>query len=163
MKIDTKLILIISIFSNCSYVLAQDSSNVKASEAFKQAVQEYASRSRDEKKLQYGMYELLRLAEAADTSAKSNQEFKDQLRIDKALKADSEDRVRIFVHLRSIPDRNEVIQFMQSNDGIVEEEYPDFPYVLCKIHPKKLRALASMSSVRDVKKNAEGFTRTISR
>ena len=160
MKIDTRLILIIFLFTNLNLVFAQDTSNAKVLEAFKQAAQEYASRSHDEKKLQFGMYELLRLAEAADTSAQASQKFRDQLRIDKGLKADSEDRVRIMVHLRSIADRIDVIQFMQSNNGIVEETYSDFPYRMCKIHPKKLRPLASIPSVLDIKRNVEGSTRT---
>jgi hypothetical protein len=150
----------VSIFINIFIAYSQDNSKEGNVDASERAKQEYASRSNDVKKLQFGMYELLRLAEAADTSDEANKKFKDILRIDKSLKADSKDRVRVMVHFKSILD---ITEFLQSSDGVVEETYPNFPYVLCKIHPKRLRALASLPSVITVKRNVEGKTRIIKR
>jgi hypothetical protein len=163
MKTIAKIILIVFVMINpvCSY--AQVDQNSKAVDAYKQVEQEYASRPNDMKKLQSGIYELLKLAEAADSSEEANKEFKDILRIDNTLKADSKDRVRVMVHMKLIMDRGDVIRFIESSDGIVEETYQDFPYVLCKIHPKKLRGLASLSGVLTIKRNIEGNTQSIKR
>jgi hypothetical protein len=155
--------LTLSFFINAFLAYGQDDSNATTVNAFERAKQEYASRSNDEKKMQFGTYELLRTAEAADSSDEAKQKFKDILKNDKSLKADSKDRVRVMVHLKSIADRIDVIEFLQSSDGVVEKTYPDYPYVLCKIHPKKLRALASLSSVVTVQRNVEGYTKTIKR
>jgi hypothetical protein len=162
MKHRVKLITTLSlvIFITVFIAYSQDNSKEGNVDAFERAKQEYALRSNDEKKLQSGMFELLKAAEASDSSDAAKQNFKNILRIDKSLKADSKDRVRVMVHFKSIFD---ITEFLQSSDGVVEETYPNFPYVLCKIHPKKLRALASLSSVITIQRNVEVHTNTIER
>jgi len=51
--------------------------------------QEYAKRTDEEKKLRYGMFELLRDAEMADTSLEIKKNLEDRLRLDDDLDVDS--------------------------------------------------------------------------
>jgi hypothetical protein len=121
--------------------------------------QDYASRSREEKKLDSETYELLKLAEAADSSREANQRLYDHLRLDESLKADSMDRIRITIELTSVDGREDVIKFIESVDGSIVKVYKSFPCLVCQIHPKELRGLASLSSVLRIRISAEGVTR----
>ncbi len=116
-------------------------------EQMEQSEKEYAARTNDERKLDEPTYELLRDAERADTSVEARQRFRFALDHDKDFKTDSKDRVRIELGIRPRSEQANVETVILSLDGVVVFAAKDFGYILCQIHPKNLRKLASIPAV----------------
>ncbi len=121
---------------------------------------EYAARSANEKKLQSALYEIFRDAEAADTSLTVREKFRDEL-TNPYLKTDSKDRIRIVVEINSAPAVKEVAALIKSLDGVIEGSSEYSRWIICKIHPKKIRTLIASPSVKIIRIPAGPVTKNI--
>jgi hypothetical protein len=160
-RVRTITILVASVFLSISFAFSQDDATKKIIQDIEQSEKLRDNKTAEEKKLQFGMYELLRDAEEVDTSAKIRQRFKERLKWNDILKADSQDRVKVEIGVRSAADVKSVVELVESLDGFIIQAGKYIGFVICKIHPKKLRTLASSSLVVAISPNFEGHTRSI--
>ncbi len=103
----------------------------------------------DEKKLDSGLYEVMRLAEEADTSVQKAEQLRLTLARSKLLATDSLDRIQVAIDLTSVSTSNQIVSRIKSLDGEVIM-VGSTPYVICRIHPKKLRSLTTEDGVRRI-------------
>ncbi len=148
-------------FIGVNPVFSQDSLTKKIISHIEQSEKGRSARAAEEGKLQYGIYGIVRDAETADSSVEMRQRFKNRLKSDMNLKADSKDRVRVLIELISVNDTSSVVKLIRSNDGVIEEVGNHVPFIVCKIHPKKLRKLASSPSVVRIRPSVEGYHRDV--
>jgi hypothetical protein len=153
--------LVASVFLSISFAFSQDDATKKIIQDIEKSEKLIGSRTTEEKKLQYGMYELLRDAEMADTSAGIRKRYRECLSMDHTLKPDSKDRVNVEIGVKSAAEVKSVVELIESLDGIIIEAGKDIGFVICKIHPKKLRKLASSTSVVRITPNIEGHTQSV--
>jgi len=146
-RVRVVLMLVIGVFIAAVSASGQEDFNSNMLKQMEKSQKEYAARTDDEKKLQYGAFELLREAEGADTSAEIRQRFRDRLKMDERLKADSKDRVLLVIESNSSSGVKEIVALVQSLDGVVESSSEYFRFVTCNIHPKKLRSLCHLPPV----------------
>jgi hypothetical protein len=143
------------------YVYGQIDFNSKLSPHIEKSKIEYAKRSKSEKKLVGGFYKLLLNAEAADTSVKSNESFKKQLKYMKVLEADSQNRIKVVLDLTSVQQSESVINLIKKLEGTIESIGQNIPYITCRIHPAMLRKLASSSSIVLIRHSIPGIKNSI--
>ncbi len=110
------------------------------------AEKEKMLRTQDENKLEGSLYDLLRLSEQADTSAKQKQILGKQLKIDKNLDVDQKGRIKVDVLLNSNNEADDVVKIIRSLDGEVIH-VGLVAYITCRIDPKKLRDLISVQAI----------------
>jgi hypothetical protein len=142
-------------------IYGQEKFNSKILPQIEFSQKEYAKRSIDEKKLQYGLFELLQDAEAADTSIERKQHFIARLKNTKIMKVDSDYRVRIVIDLTTVENSESVVNLIENLNGIIERVGKTAPMISCRLHPKKLRKLVSSTSVKAVRISREGHARSI--
>jgi hypothetical protein len=111
-----------------------------------------------EQRLDSGLYELMLLAEQADTSAEKARELRFQVRASESLDADSTDRVRIAVYLPSTAFSAEVVDNVKAHDGEIIFG-GNSSCILCRIHPKWFRQLLRLQSIDRISTQSEGHTR----
>jgi len=146
---------LLMIFS-CDSLFGQDSLSKKIIEWSERSEKEYSSRTRDEKKLESRLFQLMKESEVADSSVKAKEQFKKNLR---SMEADPNDRVNILIETQSVADANTVVNLVQSLGGTVATSGKDSRYIDCWVHPKALRALSSSKGIRSIEKTVRGFTR----
>ena len=140
--------LVTSILLIASSAFTQGNFYQRVTKDMEQRDKEKKSLTKEEQKLSCGLLvTMLQMAEKADSSDSIKQEFKKRVNEYERNKVDSKDRIHIIIVLRSIADIGNMVTKIQSLDGIVEEQGETVEYVVCKIHPKKLRDLILDNSV----------------
>ena len=119
-------------------------------------------RTKDEDKLESSIFEVMRLAEDADTSAQRAQKLRLRLSRIREFKTDSLDRILVAVVLTSTSHTDETVAKVKSLGGEVIT-VGTTPYILCRIHPKKLRILIGEAGISRITYVVEGKTQSLHR
>ena len=151
--------LVTALFLNVSIAFTQvDSFMINVRKNIEKAEKEKALRTKEEDKLETPLYQLLRLAEEADTSLEKKAKLSKLMKKDKFFHVDTEGRVRVIIDLKSLDDTDNVKSIIHSLGGGVEQ-VGLVPYIQCTVHPKKLRSLIRSDAIRLIRIPAQGFFR----
>ncbi len=145
-------------FSVLSVVIALGQQQ-KSEEGVRKAIEEREKqqmvRTRDEKKLEGPLYQLLLLAEQSDTSKEKKRQFAKFLRAEKNLHADPQNRISVIAELNSSSETTEVKNRILELGGQIQN-VGVVPYVRFMIPVKHLRGLLSMPAIFRIKTALEG-------
>jgi len=97
-----------------------------------------AQRSEDDKRLGY-FYQIVSLAEKADTSEQSKEQLK--------MYVDNDGRIDVHFVLRDISTIDNVVKQIKALDGIVINSGKYVAYIIGKVYPKSLRQIVKSDDV----------------
>jgi len=140
-------VFIVLSFIIISQTFGQQGLTPKMREQMAKADSAYAARSSDEKKMPDALYNILRMAEEADTSVKTQQNLKKMLSIKSPLQADSKNRIMFELGIRPRSAVHSVAEVIKSLDGTIISAGWNMGYIVCRIQLKALRKLVALPSV----------------
>lgn len=151
-----KISMLISVMTTAGsqFVFPQQEFEKNIQRRAREVEAEKRRRPREENKLLGSLYAILRLAEEADTSMEKRKEL-DVLLTMKDYRTDAVGRIRVVVNLRSASDATNVISQIRSNGGAMDQA-GEFPFVIERLQPKKLRVLIQLLGVVNVEVPDQG-------
>jgi hypothetical protein len=129
-------------------VFSQDSAEFKQMRALREGRLEKAKRTPEERKMPDVLLNLLRRAEAAETSASKAQDLATVLSRVKSYEYDQAGRILVTVKFDSLYDTTAILQKVRSLNGLVVNVGEYVPFIHCKLAPKHMRALVALPEVR---------------
>lgn len=148
-----------SILLGCSIAFSQGGFNKNVRDNIVKIEKEKEKRTSDENKLLDGLYDILKLSEESDTSAAKKIQFIKRLQDWEILQADSNERILIVLQLLTPANIDPVVDTITALDGSVVEVGKTVPFIVCQIHPCKLRNLISLFSIESIRPPAVSETR----
>ncbi len=152
-----RIISILSLLILGSVLLFAQPDFGRFKEHLKRIEAERRARPVETRKLLGALYDILKLAEAADTSKEKQKELALVLG-NRALIVDAEGRLTVTLRITSWSKVAGVTKKIDSLGGIVDQTGPLPCYMICRVHPKHLRSLTLIQSIRTIEETRDEKT-----